>query len=294
MDIERLFGTLSRIIPEEVQPAPEGDHHVVRLRGNGRPLPGSADMTVSNLVDIMDVGNDAVLLKSLDDGVERIPQPSLSAAAAAMRTFHEYEERKVLFRDLELALHIRTAACHQAVEPRVMDVLTLKSLALPVSDRWREAVSTALVGGWVDPLERNGRLPVSALGTLRAEARAIHRQLVPVWRRRTRHGRVLSLDAPLGGGLSMYDLVAADVDLLHRVAGGIYEDERLNAVLRGLDPAERQVVFAYAAADGTTWTEAATAAGAAEPDAFGERVRRKAKRLAAEQRRRSELAVRDS
>lgn len=77
------------------------------------------------------------------------------------------------------------------------------------------------------------------------------------------------------------------------MAGGVYEDERLNAVPRGLDPAERQVVFAYAAANGTTWTEAAAAAGAMDPDAFGERVR-KAKRLASEQRRRSALAVRDS
>ncbi|WP_327267138.1 hypothetical protein OG444_40110 (plasmid) [Streptomyces sp. NBC_01232] len=105
---------------------------------------------------------------------------------------------------------------------------------------------------------------------------------------------MLSLDAALGDGLSLYDLVAADVDLLSRVTGGIYQDERLNAVLRGLDPAELQVVLAYAAADGTTWTEAAAATGATEPDAFGERVRRKAKRLAAEQRRRSELTVRDS
>ncbi|MFJ5779738.1 hypothetical protein [Streptomyces sp. NPDC093094] len=294
MEIDHLVGTLSRIFPEEEQPAPQGGHHVVMLRGRGRPLPERADMTVPNLVDIMDVGKDAVLLRSVDDGVERIPQPSLSAAVAAVRTFQEHRERKSLFRDLELALYIRTAACLQPVEPRVMDVLALKSLALPVSDRWREAVSTALVGGWVDPLEQHGRLPVSALATLRAEARALHRQLVPVWRRRTRHGRVLSLDAHLGGELSLYDLVAADVDLLHRVAGGVYEDERLNAVLRGLDPAERQVVFAYAAADGTTWIEAATAAGATDPDAFGERVRRKAKRLAAEQRRRSELAVRDS
>jgi hypothetical protein len=39
--------------------------------------------------------------------------------------------------------------------------------------------------------------------------------------------------------------------------------------------------------EGTTWAEAATSAGAPDPEAFGERVRRKAKRLAAEQRRRA-------
>jgi hypothetical protein len=98
---------------------------------------------------------------------------------------------------------------------------------------------------------------------------------------------VLSLDADLGGGLSLHDLVAADVNLLTPTTGGVYDDERLNAVLRGLTPAERQVVYAYAEDEGTTWTEGAAYAGAANPEAFGERVRRKVKRLAAEQRRRA-------
>ncbi|MFF4139253.1 hypothetical protein ACFY1B_49545 [Streptomyces mirabilis] len=102
---------------------------------------------------------------------------------------------------------------------------------------------------------------------------------MPLWRRRTRHGRVLSL----------YDLVADDIDLLtHSTAGGgVFADERLNAVLRGFNPPERVVVFTYAENDGTTWSEAA--AGATDPEAFGERVRRKVKRIAAEQRRRRNL-----
>ncbi|MGW4983076.1 hypothetical protein [Streptomyces mirabilis] len=167
-----------------------------------------------------------------------------------------------------------------------IDTFGSKVLTVPRSTRWREAVSTALDGDWCAPLLRTGYLPSTALGALRAEARALHRQLVPVWRRRTRHGRVLSLDAALGDGLSLYDLVATDVDLLERVAVGVYEDERLNAVLRGMDAGERRVVFAYAEGEGSTWTEAAAAAGAADPESFGERVRRKAKRLAAEQHRR--------
>ncbi|MET9388520.1 hypothetical protein ABZY09_48110 [Streptomyces sp. NPDC002928] len=98
---------------------------------------------------------------------------------------------------------------------------------------------------------------------------------------------MLSLDADLGGGLSLYDLVLDDVDLLAHTAGGVYEDERLNTVLRALNEDERRVVFAYADGEGITWTEAAAAAGATDPDAFGERVRRKAKRQADEQRRRA-------
>ncbi|GAA5032433.1 hypothetical protein [Streptomyces siamensis] len=168
-----------------------------------------------------------------------------------------------------------------------IDTFGCKVLTVPRSTRWREAVSTALDGDWCAPLVQTGYLPSTALGALRAEARTLHRQLVPLWRRRTRHGRLLSLDAALGDGLSLHDLVAADVDLLHREPDGVYEDERLNAVLRALRPTERQVVFAYAEGEGTTWTEAAAAVGATDPNAFGERVRRKTKRLAAEQVRRT-------
>ncbi|MFF3663603.1 hypothetical protein [Streptomyces olivochromogenes] len=169
-----------------------------------------------------------------------------------------------------------------------------KTLLVPYSDRWREAVSTALIGGWSAPLWETGYLSATALAALRAEVRSLHRGLVPVWRRRTRSGRVLSLDAGLGGVLSLYDLVAADVDLLAHTADGVFDDERLNAVLGSLDPAERRVVFAYAKGEGTTWTEAATVVGNNDPEAFGERVRRKAKRLAKEQGRRfAELHARN-
>ncbi|MFI6341413.1 hypothetical protein [Streptomyces sp. NPDC050535] len=168
---------------------------------------------------------------------------------------------------------------------RNIDALCAKALALPSSERWRTAVSTALLGPWCK-LEHPGSAgQFASIAALRAETRALHTQLVPLWRRRIRHGRVLSLDADLGG-LSLHDLVAADVDYLRHTAGGVFDDERLNALLLGLDPLERQVVFAYAEGEGTTWTEAAAAAGATDPTAFGERVRRKAKRLAAEQRRR--------
>ncbi|MDQ0904248.1 hypothetical protein QFZ22_000233 [Streptomyces canus] len=80
------------------------------------------------------------------------------------------------------------------------------------------------------------------------------------------------------------------INHLAHTEGGVFEDERLNALLRALTPAERQTVYAYAEDDSTTWTEAV--AGAPDPEAFGERVRRKTKRLAAEQRRRGQQAHR--
>ncbi|MFJ2163693.1 hypothetical protein [Streptomyces sp. NPDC087856] len=150
-------------------------------------------------------------------------------------------------------------------------------------------MATALLGDWCDPLFRAGQLSNTALGALKAEARTLHRQMVPTWRRRTVHGRVLSLDAGLGDGLSLHDLVAADVSYLELPMDGVFDDERLNILLRGLTPTEQAVVFAYAEDQGTTCAEAAAAAGATDPDAFGERVRRKVKRLAAEQHRRAAL-----
>ncbi|MER7313558.1 MULTISPECIES: hypothetical protein [Streptomyces] len=199
--------------------------------------------------------------------------------------------------DLVEALICRSAAsgtvAHFGVSPeaqnRTIDLLCRDVLAVPQSSRWREAASTALLSDWDDQLWQTGRLSSQAVGALRAEARAIHRELVPLWRRRTRHGRVLSLDASLGDGMSLYELVAADIDQLERSAGGVYEDARLNALLRSLKPAERQVLFALAEGEGTTWAEAASVTGAADPEKLGERVRRKAKRLAAEQKRRATL-----
>lgn len=54
-------------------------------------------------------------------------------------------------------------------------------------------------------------------------------------------------------------------------------------------PVAQRVVLTYAEGEGTTWTEAAT--GAADPEAFGERVRRKDKRQAAWPRSPTTLAA---
>ncbi|MEH0415980.1 hypothetical protein [Streptomyces sp. B21-083] len=176
------------------------------------------------------------------------------------------------------------SALPQVIE-RNLDALCSRVLLVPRSDRWRDAVSTALLGDWNRELNHDVD-PATALSMLKAEARTHHRHSVPIWRRGTRHGRVLSLDADLGG-LSLHDLVAADMDLLTHTTDGAYEDERLNRVLRGLAEAEQKVVRARAAREGTTWTEAAAVTGAPDPVAFGERVRRKVSRLAAEQHRRT-------
>jgi hypothetical protein len=226
-----------------------------------------------------------VVALSVEDGVRLADRPP------ARRVDHERCPDSNVGRSLYLRGRISGVIDPEpgGTERALVDEFAAKVLAVPCGDQWAEAVSTALLGSWADPLVCTGHLPDTAIGALRAEARSLHRGLTPLWRRGTRHGRVLSLDASLGDGLSLYDLVAADVDVLARTLGGVFADERLNSVLRALAPDERQVVYAYAEGEGTTWTEAAAYADASDPQAFGERVRRKAKRLAAEQARRTAL-----
>ncbi|MET7440560.1 hypothetical protein [Streptomyces sp. NPDC005568] len=110
--------------------------------------------------------------------------------------------------------------------PIAMDHFARDVLLVPRSERWRQAVSTAVLGNWCTSLLQTGHLPPTALDVLKAQAHTVNRQLVPPWRHQTRHGRVLSLDASLGEGLSLYDLVAIHASLLAHTAGGVFEDER--------------------------------------------------------------------
>lgn len=166
----------------------------------------------------------------------------------------------------------------QDVGSRVLD--------LPQDPLWAEAVYTALLGDWPDPLTQQQELTPQAIRVLRAEARAIHRQLVPIWRRRTRHGRVLSLDADLGDGYCLLDLLAAQAGPQHDLVQLARDHQRIGALLRALTPLERHVVLTRATGEATTWTEAATACRIDNPLAFGDRVRRKVLRLIKEQQRR--------
>ncbi|MFJ9692650.1 hypothetical protein [Kitasatospora sp. NPDC101183] len=174
------------------------------------------------------------------------------------------------------ALNARQAAL--TGEQEVVDRFTAEVMGL--WSGWREPVATALLGNWADPLNGGGELSPAALAELRSEAGTIHRQLTPIWRRKTSRARLLLLDTPLGNNSTLYDLLAAapapddPADTL--------EDERLLLILRDLHPAERQVVLALAHPGVTTWKDAAAFAGATT--AFGERVRRKVRKLAGPRR----------
>ncbi|MFI1280971.1 hypothetical protein ACH4U5_09450 [Streptomyces sp. NPDC020858] len=101
-------------------------------------------------------------------------------------------------------------------------------------------------------------------------------------------GSRLLLDTPLGDGLTLHDLVPERPDADSGVEG--FDDPRLTEILTVLSPAERAVTLARAGPGVTTWAEAAMAAGAAQPKAFGDRVRRKVKWLAARSAGRSQAA----
>ncbi|WP_371551318.1 hypothetical protein OG266_38175 [Streptomyces sp. NBC_00554] len=163
--------------------------------------------------------------------------------------------------------------------PRSAAVRDFTSEALGRWRGWSESVSTALLGNWADPLHDEGQLTPGALDRLKVEASVVHRQLAPVWSREANGSRLLLLDTPLGDELTLYDLVPGRLDADSGVEG--FDDPRLNEILGALSPAERAVTLAMSLRGVSSWAEAALAAGVAQKEVFGERVRRKVKRLAA-------------
>ncbi|EGX58485.1 MULTISPECIES: hypothetical protein [Streptomyces] len=153
-------------------------------------------------------------------------------------------------------------------------------LGIPNPDtEWLEAVSTALLGSWVDLLDEPLVDDAGALGLkqLKRESAVVHRQLQPLWRRKTAGGRLLSLDHPVPGGGTLVGLLADRAAPTEPSLLWEPETESAAAVFAGLSPGEQQVARVWAQSGRTSWAEAADLAGvsAAEADS----VRRKLRRL---------------
>jgi hypothetical protein len=227
------------------------------------------------------------------DGTVDSRQPTLYAPCATparsaelnQRFDHVVEQSRVV-----RALEARRAAL--AGRGDLVDVFATDVLGLASGPRWQEAVSTALLGDWIQPLFAGERLDDAAVTRLHTDARITHRNLMPVWRRRTRHGKVLLLDTPLGDGLTLHDLAFGALDAEGASLDHEPQDMRLAALVRALRPAERAAALAWADPNVRSWAEAARQAGADDPAAFGERVRRKCRRISAELDRRRALTVR--
>ncbi|MFF4362939.1 hypothetical protein ACFY1U_35075 [Streptomyces sp. NPDC001351] len=192
--------------------------------------------------------------------------------------------------DAITALKAREAAIQGKAEP----VAKLASLVLGLhrSERWNEAVSTALLGSWTEPLLNDSGSSRSAMDRLETEARIIHKQLAPLWRRETGDSRLLLLDTPTGKDRTLYDLVAGGLSWEDASPYDGPDDARLGALLRALQPEERVVMLARACPGVASWEEAALLAGAADPVAMGKRVGRKINRLRARHKARAAAAVR--
>ncbi|MCG7202291.1 hypothetical protein [Streptomyces arenae] len=154
--------------------------------------------------------------------------------------------------------------------------------------RWHEAVATAVQGPWVNLQDISSEYMPHALDRLRSDARAIHRQLLPIGRRKVSGERLLSLDYVIGDGMTIHDVLQGAPDPHEMLFGVLPDHPQINAVLGQLDPLERAVAVAYAnPRTMPTWTEAAWQAATTAPEqfagvdvaAFGERVRRKLRRM---------------
>jgi hypothetical protein len=181
-----------------------------------------------------------------------------------------------------------------AIQGKIEPVASLASLVLGLhrSERWNEAVSTALLGSWTEPLLSDTGNSRSAMDRLQTEVRILHKQLTPLWRREARGSRLLLLDTPMGKDMTLYDLVASDLSWDDALPYDEPDDARLGALLRALRPEERLVILARACPGVASWKEAALLAGAADPVTMGKRVRRKVNRLRALHKARAATAVR--
>jgi hypothetical protein len=221
----------------------------------------------------------------LPEPFDRVAPPTLITTTTGMAVLKAGHPANQTIESGFRALNIPVPEVIQALSAREAalagDGPTIHSFTSEVLGRWsgwNEPVSTALLGNWAAPLYDQGHLTPDALDELRSEASVIHRQLTPVWRRKANQSRLLLLDTPLGDGLTLYDLVCGQA----AVDPGFetdFQDWRLTEILKALSPAERAVTLALGARGVTTWAEAAMAAGAADPERQGEKVRRKVKRL---------------
>ncbi|ESQ01789.1 hypothetical protein B590_30428 (plasmid) [Streptomyces sp. PVA_94-07] len=195
------------------------------------------------------------------------------------------------------ALAARDAALN-GVDSTV-DRFATEVLGLWRGGRWHEPVSTALLGNWADPLVQDGgRITPAFLDAFKAEVKTLHRAFTPLWRRRTGGHRLWSLDFCLADGLTLHDLASSGPDPYEVLTGALPDDPRIVRVLNRLTPVERAVTMAWASWSVTSWTEAAAEVTALAPDRFagccpealGDSVRRRLKRLGQQHRDRAAAA----
>jgi hypothetical protein len=167
---------------------------------------------------------------------------------------------------------------------------------LRLQPTWHDAVSTALLGDWANPLHEEDAFWPPAMVVLKREIRVARKQLMPLWNHRTggtrRNGRrtegrrVAMLETPGIAGITLRDVLSESTCPEDELLALVPADPRLARLLGQLLPQECAVVLALGLPGIETWEEAAEYVEADDPPGCGERVRRKVRRLTAEQRRR--------
>ncbi|MGI5456409.1 hypothetical protein ACQEWB_25230 [Streptomyces sp. CA-249302] len=183
------------------------------------------------------------------------------------------------------ALTARNAAIegdHEAV-----DEFSRIWLGVNHPERWRDAVEMALLGEWVKSLGRGTLRDPAVVDLLKSHTQIEHRHLQPLWERKVNGRRTSLLSRPVGGDLTVRDLLVEhrtpETEVLHNE-----HESRVNTVLHGLAPDEAIVATRWAEAPDLSWQQAALSEQF--PETFGERVRRKLKRLGKEYIARAQAA----
>lgn len=192
-------------------------------------------------------------------------------------------------REAVMAALVARNSCIEG-DTAAVDEFSRTWLRLSRPQRWRAAVEMALLGDWVDALGQNAGGDAEIMELLHRHTEREHRCLQPLWERKPGGRRVRMLEDPVAPGVSVRDVITDHRRPEDGLLLGEVEDPRILAVFAHLAPAERAAAIAYST-QRMTWTQAAALSGAADSDAFGNRVRRKLKRLGVHHRLAACLAV---
>ncbi|MFE0400341.1 hypothetical protein ACFW19_00500 [Streptomyces nigra] len=177
------------------------------------------------------------------------------------------------------ALLAALAARNAVIEgdQEAVDEFSRTWLGITRPERWRDAVEMALLGDWVNNLGRGTLRDPAVVDLLRHHTQIEHRHLQPLWERKVNGRRTTLLSQPVGHDLTLHDILAEcrtpETEVMHTEHDG----SRVAAVLRQLTSEEVTVAEQWAAMPDISWHRAALAVRL--PETFGERVRRKLKRL---------------
>ncbi|MEU3620532.1 hypothetical protein ABZ725_51090 [Streptomyces sp. NPDC006872] len=182
-------------------------------------------------------------------------------------------------REAVMAALVARNACIEG-DTAAVDEFSRAWLGLSRPQQWRSAVEMALLCDWVEALGRHLSNDAEIMELLHRHTDRAHRCLQPLWERKSSGRRVRLLDEPVTPGVSLRDVITDHRRPEDHLMLGEVEDPRIRTVLTHLTPSERAVAMTYAM-QRMTWAQAAAEGGAGDPEAFGERVRRKLKRLGA-------------